>query len=390
MQLYRKNLLKNIIELVETSFFFINDQHEIWLKNKNNLLSLLKKENTEHEFLKGIDEFLIKLGDAHTRLFFPNIPDKILKENFEWLNDELYLFYNDEAYLVEKINKYYVSDLKIIYKNMYINYPEVMIYNELLQDLKFGNRYFYDNYIYIMVNKNNEGFKIILNRINTNEWLNEIKIKMKSENILKDKIIIEKVNSRTIIVRILSFREKELNNILKKKLKDIKSNYDTVIIDLRNNNGGYIDVAKKITENFISQDTILEYEVKERKGSEFITSKNEIKSNMSSYFKDKTKIVFVNDKTMSSAEYIFVKSLSQEKCIIVGCETAGLSNQAVVHDLGNNIILQVTTKRYFDKNEPVNRGIFPDIQIKITPDNYLNGIDDYIIWFNDWEQQLAV
>lgn len=80
-------------------------------------------------------------------------------------------------------------------------------------------------------------------------------------------------------------------------------------------------------------------------------------------FKNKQLVVLVDRTTASSAEYIFLQALKKRfNCLTIGDDTAGMSGQARQFGLCNNIVLQVTTKKYLKEGKVVG-SVQPDIRV---------------------------
>lgn len=91
-----------------------------------------------------------------------------------------------------------------------------------------------------------------------------------------------------------------------------------------------------------------------------------IKANLNSYIKDKNIYLYVNENTMSSAEFIFARALKvSESCVIIGRETFGFSGQAKQIVLAPDLVLTVTVKRYIDRmtSKEIKQGIKPDYYV---------------------------
>ena len=161
----------------------------------------------------------------------------------------------------------------------------------------------------------------------------------------------------------------EINTLLY-NLKNRVHNND-IILDIRNNIGGKIELAIKLTEFFISSKKVF-----------FLKSRDHIKkfqlNPQKSEVSDKNIGILFNGLTSSSLEFIFLRLIKDEKNIVfLGTSTCGMNDVASVYKLNNNYVMTLTTKQYVDDmGEKMKiRNIEPHIYIK---DNDTNNIGNDI------------
>lgn len=378
------NVFNKIVEKVDREFYFVEEQRERFHKNKNKIKNRVMYLKWI-EFLEAMDDLLITLGDPHTRLFYQKEANAILPENFEWFNGGFYLFKDGDVVLIENVYDRKMTDIYQLYLNKFIGFPRVMIENEISQDLKMKRgifaEYHFEVKIYGTINQKETELNLCY--IDQSKWRTNIKEELKNSSFAYDTIFIERMDNDTIIIRILTFRDHGLYKKLRYKLSGFKGNYKRIILDIRNNNGGYIDIAKRMAASFVRSDHILDYDIIEWKNKNYFRYNNQISSEILDLVQTKEILVFVNDKTMSSAEYIFLKALEQDGRLVIGEKTAGVTNQAQVHRIYQNLVLQITTKRYFYNDKPLCEGITPHIEICMNPNHLVKGIDDFILWYQE-------
>lgn len=125
--------------------------------------------------------------------------------------------------------------------------------------------------------------------------------------------------------------------------------------------GGYIEVAKELVSKIIDSKVRMNYEIARMDGRLLKTMPMDIQENTYEGFKNKRILVFVNYRTMSSAEYIFAHALQLKGISIIGEETAGLKDQAAIIPISDEVSLQATTKRYVQNGDFIQKGIIPDV-----------------------------
>lgn len=266
--------------------------------------------------------------------------DKILIGKKEY--DFLIRFYNKYK-KIEKIlrfiNRYYYKDTN------QFDYEKYMIQG-ILSGLKDKNsRYFDKNEMY--------------------QYYEEYRIsKKKSNSLNKIKKSIEKVifDKEFIYIKIRSFGctvYDEFHNILTtNNIEEIS----TLVIDLRNNNGGDIKECIKIADLILNKKSFI-CQIKNNRDEEIIVSKTDpcCKWNI---------IVLVNDKTASAAE-LLTSAIKENKGLVIGKKTYGKATiQSVLslEDIDDSGI-KITVAEFFGQ-----RGKKIE-EIGIMPNYVINDID---------------
>ena len=128
-----------------------------------------------------------------------------------------------------------------------------------------------------------------------------------------------------------------------------------VIIDLRNNTGGYIDIAIKMIDRIVPRGIIAQSVNKN--GDKTIYNSD------STYLKAKI-VVLVNERTASSAELFALSLRKLGNAILVGERTYGKGTELTIKKLKNKGLLVISTGLIYIGNENVEGvGIEPDIEI---------------------------
>ena len=145
----------------------------------------------------------------------------------------------------------------------------------------------------------------------------------------------------------------------KDDLKEMeKKDINSLIIDLRNNNGGYLSVAEDISSLFIEKDKII-YTL-ESKGKK-------------TDYKDETKekreykiIVLVNRDTASAAEILTAALHDSYGATVVGKTTFGKGKVQTIKYLNGTMVKYTTAKWYRPNGECIDEvGIKPDYDIDL-------------------------
>lgn len=144
-------------------------------------------------------------------------------------------------------------------------------------------------------------------------------------------------------------------------LADLKTKGMTaLILDLRNNPGGLLDQAVRVTERFVPKGKVI-VSIKGRDPSqdEVFTSRSD------SPYKDMPMVVLINEGSASGSEILAGCLKDQKRAILVGSRTFGKGSVQTVLPLRDGSALKLTTSRYYT---PLGasiheKGIAPDVVV---------------------------
>ncbi len=164
-------------------------------------------------------------------------------------------------------------------------------------------------------------------------------------------------------IRVSQFQEKtddEFEKAMKALEQESKGTLRGLILDLRNNPGGLLDQAVKISDRFIESGLIVSVEGrKEDQKMKFYAHPD---GNLVHY----PLVVLVNGGSASGAEIVAGAIQDQGRGIIVGTQTFGKGSVQTIIPLKDGSGLRLTTARYFTPNgrSIQAKGIVPDIMVK--------------------------
>jgi len=159
-------------------------------------------------------------------------------------------------------------------------------------------------------------------------------------------------------IRLVEFRENTLQDINTALEKLTKAGMNALILDLRNNPGGLLDVAVKVTEKFIEKDKLIVY-TKSRQHSqnlEFISHSSHPITNL-------PMAVLINEGSASGSEIVAGCLQDYRRAIIVGTKSFGKGSVQTLIPLSDGSALRLTTSKYFTPLGKAihNKGVVPDI-----------------------------
>lgn len=146
--------------------------------------------------------------------------------------------------------------------------------------------------------------------------------------------------------------EASLNNLLDRGVQ-------RVILDLRNNGGGLLESAVKVSRLFLREGMIVAEERKEGiQQSHFVEE--------SGRYLDQPMVVLVDGSTASAAEVVAAALQSNERAEIIGDRTFGKGSVQVVVELTDGSSLRITSSRWLTPDGELidETGLVPDIQIE--------------------------
>ena len=160
-----------------------------------------------------------------------------------------------------------------------------------------------------------------------------------------------------------SLFNKAVSDIVAKKPKGI-------ILDLRNNPGGYLDTAVAVASEWVSDGSV----VIERFGD---GKENKYPSNGNARLKNFKTVILVNQGSASASEIVAGALSDYKKATLIGEKTYGKGSVQTLVDLDDGSAIKVTIAKWFTPNGTgINgTGIEPDKKVTLTNDDYSKNRD---------------
>ncbi len=345
-----------ILNTVSEHYVFEDDLDR---KNWEQLVQeFIKRDHIDFE---SLSKLLLCLKDPHTMLI--NTDFKYYRQcDLIWDGEALFLMEGDADELVaskiKEINGFKLSECMKIYLELYEGFPISAIKQMLIQDIKTcsENKLIHKDSVEFALD---DGDKRVFDSVDFKDLINDT-YKSISNPI---PLLTKAVDEETKMIKILSFNSKELYEAIYSELNGC---FNHLIFDLRHNLGGNIENTKKIASLFSKGTIDLGYKV--LVGNQH--SLNQVIPGHKNSLYKKEVTVFINEFTISSAEYIFTLSLknSDNNVKILGRRSAGFKDQAKMFPINKSLILQVTVKKYINFKDSSYLGIEPDIHITNIPD----------------------
>ena len=194
-----------------------------------------------------------------------------------------------------------------------------------------------------------------------------IKYKITREIIEVRSVKSEVKNNNIGYVRLTSFNDNSSDQI-KKKIKEFKNNKNIkhYILDLRNNPGGLLSQAIKISDLFLDSGEIVS--TKSRKSSEnrkWFAKKGDV-------LNGGTIIVLINYGSASASEIVAGSLKDHKRAILIGERSYGKGSVQSIIPLDNNGAIRLTVSKYYlPSGSSISEvGVIPDFELEEEGDDF--------------------
>ena len=191
-------------------------------------------------------------------------------------------------------------------------------------------------------------------------------------NITRKIIKVRSVKSKIIdnnigYIRLTAFNENSSNQI-KKKINEFNKNenIEKFILDLRNNPGGLLSQAIKITDFFLSSGEIVSTKSRqENENRKWFAQAGDI-------LNGETLVVLINNGSASASEIVAGALKDHKRAILVGENSYGKGSVQSIIPLRNKGAIRLTISKYYlPSGESISEvGVSPDIVVAEDNDNF--------------------
>ena len=210
----------------------------------------------------------------------------------------------------------------------------------------------------LMRGPKNSSIEITVRRIGKKKSLNF--------NIIREIIEIKSVSAKSIdnkigYLRLRAFNENSSNQLNKEISKLEKSNkIKSYIFDLRNNPGGLLSQAIRISDFFLNDGEIVSTKGRKNKENRKFFAKSGDK------ISGKPLIVLINNGSASASEIVAGALQDQKRAILLGVTTFGKGSVQSIIPLKNRGALRLTISKYYlPSGKSISEiGVYPDIKVE--------------------------
>ena len=214
-----------------------------------------------------------------------------------------------------------------------------------------------------MINESNK-VNIVVER-DSKELSFDVEVKNVALPVVNYKII-NKSDSNIGYIYLSSF-SKNAYNQFKDGLETLEhTGIDSLIIDLRDNTGGYLNTAESIADLFISKNKVL-YSLEYKDSEKTVKAKSDESRNYEI-------VVLVNEYTASASEVLALALKESHGATLIGQKTFGKGKVQVTSTLSDDTMIKYTTAKWYSPNHNNidEIGITPGISVKESKDFIIN------------------
>lgn len=189
--------------------------------------------------------------------------------------------------------------------------------------------------------------------------------KITRQTILVKSVKTKMRNDGIFVITITNFND-DTSELFKKAAQEaIEKNPKGIILDLRNNPGGYLETSIDVASEWIDYGVIVTEQFNEEK-------KNEYFHRGRARLKDFPTSVIVNQGSASASEIVAGALKDTGKAVIVGMKTFGKGSVQTLEDMQDGSSVKITVAKWLTpKGYNINQqGIIPDIEIDLTQEDY--------------------
>lgn len=190
--------------------------------------------------------------------------------------------------------------------------------------------------------------------------------KPKDFPLVRDIIQVRSVKSKLLddgygYVRIAQFQEKTADDLQKALASFDESKLRGLVLDLRNDPGGLLDQAVKVSEQFLDEGKLIVYTEGREKDAQMRF--NARKGNKQAHYPI---VVLINSGSASASEIVAGALQDHKRAVVMGVQSFGKGSVQTIIPLSDNSGLRLTTARYFTPSgrSIQAKGITPDIVVE--------------------------
>jgi len=204
------------------------------------------------------------------------------------------------------------------------------------------------------------------------EWDNSKDIKIKRAVIEVPSLKWELKEGDIAYIKLYQFSEKVSSDFIWAAMDILNSPAKKIVLDLRNNPGGYLEMAQDIAGWFLKKGDIVVIEDFGGKKDQDI-----YKADGNAKFLDYPMVILINQGTASASE-ILASALRDDRAIkIIGETSFGKGSVQELEKLTDDSSLKITVARWLTPKGDLieGKGLEPDVKVEMTEEDYNQGKD---------------
>lgn len=180
----------------------------------------------------------------------------------------------------------------------------------------------------------------------------------------------EKTEDNLFLIKISNFHEDTLSLLNKAILEILNEDIDGIILDLRNNPGGYLDTAIKVASEWIPEGPVLIEQFSDGRRNEFFAQGFARLSHLPT-------VVLINQGSASGSEIVAGALRDYKKAKLVGEQTFGKGSVQSLKSLSDGSKLKITIAKWYTPGGDYidEKGVEPDFEVEMSFEDYEAEID---------------
>lgn len=330
---------------------------EVWQKLESNYLE--KSLDGEGLINGAVNGLVESLDDPYTNYLTKEETEEYLQQNsgeFEGIGTTL-RYNGDYTEIETPIDGYPASEVGLR--------PGDLILKVDGKDVQGKNAYEVADLI-----KGEAGTKVVLEVVREGRS-DVLEFEITRVNVDLKSINFEKKSDKTAYIKITQFTEDSLSEFHRQwdeaAKQVISMDPNTVVVDLRNNPGGYVEGVNYVLSDFFEKGTLVMSE-RDRNGNTLDTV-----TNREGKLKDYRLIVLVNEGSASASEIFAGAIQDNQRGTIIGMSTVGKGVEQRILQLSNGGSLHVVFQewvlpsgRTISSEDPIT----PDIKVELTEEDF--------------------
>ncbi len=192
------------------------------------------------------------------------------------------------------------------------------------------------------------------------------------ESEIEEEEISQKIAAENIGYIEISHFNEDTEELFNKKVNElISQGVDSIILDLRNNPGGFLSTAISVASAWVEDGVIVKEKFRDDSKTQNYSAQGSAK------LKDKKTVVLVNEGSASASEIVAGALQDYGLATIVGEKTFGKGSVQDLTELSDGSSVKLTIAKWLTPNNRTidKEGITPDIEIELTTEDYNNDRD---------------
>ena len=193
--------------------------------------------------------------------------------------------------------------------------------------------------------------------------------------VVRDQIIVASVKSElkdngVYYISVSNFND-DTEKLFSQAISDILlKSPKGIVLDLRNNPGGYLDTAISMASEWVKEGPIVAEQFGENKRSEHFSNGNARLAGIKT-------VVLINEGSASASEIVAGALRDYKKATIIGKQSFGKGSVQTIEDLSDGSSLKITVAKWLTPEGDYihDKGIAPQIEVNLSEDDFNNKRD---------------